>query len=363
MVARMIVPPVAIEPVIAIVPIVVPAIAPIVVDICPIILADVVPLIPIVDAAGSITGPVPFSWSIRPIAPLAGPIGTILAAAAFSGTIWPIAPSRDFAATGALARASLSWPRRERAGAITPSGNFAAAGRCCASWPGREGRVLGRLPPPIPSPPRSCKKSAAAPPAKAPPASAAPVEIPAGLVLGGAPGREDRESRSIGPAKRVRHCCQSWDDWQPCSRRRGQVGPIASDIAAAGSIHSGWPCSRRGKLTNRLASAAALPIDGRVSGAWPASRWSRAGDRRRASHRWARTAAGSCATATTSSGAATAAACTSTTTAAPSATPHPAASPQDSRAGKTQEQNHRRRKQTLFHRRTFYVYVVCRLGE
>jgi hypothetical protein len=68
MIARMVVPPIAIKPVVAIVPIVVPTTAPIVVDIGPIVLPKTVPLAPIVNAARKvIVDPITVARTTRPI--------------------------------------------------------------------------------------------------------------------------------------------------------------------------------------------------------------------------------------------------------------------------------------------------------
>jgi hypothetical protein len=84
----MVVPPIAVEPMIAIVPIVAPAIAPIVIDVRPIVVTIVDPVIPIVDLPRMMIGPTIAARSVRTISII--------------GTIWAIAiirPSRPVTAS------------------------------------------------------------------------------------------------------------------------------------------------------------------------------------------------------------------------------------------------------------------------
>ena len=166
MVAGMIIPPITIEPVVTIVPIVLPTIAPVVVNAGPIVLPEVVPLVPIVDAVGAIIAESSVG-SVRPIA-VAGAIAP--SPGRFPGPV--PSPGREGKVLGRLPPPAKS------------------------PVPGRAGKVLGRLPAP-PSPPagRSRKNSAAAPPANAPPANAAPVPID-GRVLGLAPPGRSKKSLS-----------------------------------------------------------------------------------------------------------------------------------------------------------------------
>jgi hypothetical protein len=94
----MIMPPIVAEPMVAVVPIIVPTIVPIVVDVGPVVVSQVAPLIPIVDMSRSVAGK-----------------------AIVAGTQWPIAVSRQkwsIAATGS---------RRERRRSVTATRTVAGA--------------------------------------------------------------------------------------------------------------------------------------------------------------------------------------------------------------------------------------------
>ena len=130
-IAGMIVPPVAVEPVVAIVPIVVPVVAPIVVDIGPIVLPQVVPLIPIVDATWKIVvDEIAVAGAVWPIANITGPIAYIAGAIyTFAGPIYTVA--------GAIARANsptIARSCRKCVGSVPTAGKIARAGasRQCA---------------------------------------------------------------------------------------------------------------------------------------------------------------------------------------------------------------------------------------